>query len=241
MPSWGGDGQVPSRVPLSPQPGPLASNLGEPPLLAHFQPIPWAPSGVQLLRKRLPEKTGPLPTHQSLHPCREQGRLRPGRSFPIPQSLTFHPGSACPGFSPASFQEEIRPPPFIRTLLPSSRHHPPPCFSCQLLDGKAKSREHHVRLGWGSEAGVGRTVAGVGEWGSGTRRQAQGWGGVDTPENPGIGRESWSSPPALSRGRSQPRPHLTPGPVRLWEGLLHRDEEVRGGGGELGAGWGRSG
>lgn len=127
MPSWGGGGQVPSRVPLSPQPGPLASNLGEPPLLAHFQTIPWAPSrGLQLLRKRLPEKTGPLPTHQSLHPCREQGRLRPGRSFPIPQSLTFHPGSACPGFSPASFQEEIRPPPFIRTLLPSSRHHPPP-------------------------------------------------------------------------------------------------------------------
>lgn len=138
MPSWGEGGQVPSRVPLSPQPGPLASNLGELPLLAHFQPIPWAPSpGLQLLRKRLPEKTEPLPTHQSLHPCREQGRLRPGRSFPIPQSLTFHPGSACPGFSPASFQEEIRPPPFIRTLLPSSRHHPPPCFSCQLLGGKA--------------------------------------------------------------------------------------------------------
>lgn len=196
---------------------------------------------MQLLRKRLPEKTGPLPTHQSLHPCREEGRLRPGRSFPIPPSLTFHPGSACPGFSPAPFQEEIRPPPFIRTLLPSSRHHPPPCFSCQLLDGKAKSREHHVRPGWGSEAGVGRTVAGV--VGSGARRQAQGWGGVDAPENPGIGRESWSSPPGLSRGRSQPRPHLTlsPGPVRRWEGLLHCDGEVRGGGGELGAGWDRSG
>lgn len=173
MPSWGGGGQVPSRVPLSPQPGPLASNLGEPPLLAHFQTIPWAPSrGLQLLRKRLPEKTGPLPTHQSLHPCREQGRLRPGRSFPIPQSLTFHPGSACPGFSPASFQEESDPLPSSGPYFPHPDTTHPPCFSCQLLGGKAKSREHHVRQGWDSEAGVRGTVAGV--VGSGAGRQTQG-------------------------------------------------------------------
>lgn len=32
MPSWGGDGQVPSRVPLSPQPGPLKPATWENPL-----------------------------------------------------------------------------------------------------------------------------------------------------------------------------------------------------------------
>lgn len=130
----GGSRCLADSLPLFPQPGLPARGLGEPPILALFQSIPWAPfPGVQDLRERLPEK-GPI-TASSPPPESREDR-GPRRTFPIPLRLTFHTVSASPGFSPASFQEEIRPPPFIRTPLPSSRAPPPPAFPASSLVGR---------------------------------------------------------------------------------------------------------
>lgn len=210
----GRGGQVPSRFfPPFPSTWALRRGLGEPSILALFQLIPWAPSsGVQNLKERLFEKPGPLPTHQSvLSSRREQGRLRPEVSLPHFSRLTFHTVSASPGFSSASFQEEIRPPPFIRTPLPSTRHPPTPCFSCQLLGGEMRSGDHGFRQGWGPEAIEG-TVAGVVRQEAG--RWVQGWSGQRPPRTQAsVGSHGLALPPSPTGGdHPTPTSHTHLGP-----------------------------
>lgn len=174
MPSWGGGGRclVDSLLP--------PTQLGSQPAATGSIPAnsPGPHPGVQDLRERLLEKLGPLPSYQSSSSLPERtGRLRPRRSFLIPQSLTFRTVSASLGFSPASFQEEIRPPPFIRTPLPSARPPTPtlPFLPAPWWGGEEWRALVQVQKGMGSR---GR------RWESSSRvvgqeagRWVQGWSG----------------------------------------------------------------
>lgn len=140
---------------------------------------------------------------------------------PAPQGLTFQAASAPPGFSPAPFQEEIRPP--SRHPDPTSlMETPPPCFSCQLLGGEVRSGEHGsgFRPGWGPEAGEGRAAAG---WRGGRPGGGAGLEWVEYPQSPSSGGSDRRALPPFPAAEADPTPtsHTHLGPGRRWGGPLH--------------------
>ena len=205
------------------QPRPPASGLGEPPSSGSIPAnslgsLPWGAGleGEASWKKKQNKIQGLFLPIKASSTAKSREDPRPGRSFPIPQSLTFQTASACPGFSPASVQEEIRPPPFIRTPLPSTRLPSPLLFLPAPCWGGEKWRApFQAEMGPRGRSGANSSW---GDWGQGPgggagleRLEAPPRAPPPPPRGRGGGPGGGPPPPPPARGPPPPsHTHLGP-------------------------------